>query len=47
VAASVLIRLDFDKQFYLDVDWSPKGVGAILSQREGMKEKLWHTPAKD
>jgi len=47
VAAPVLIRPDFDKQFYLDVDWSPKGVGAILSQRKGMKEKLWHTPAKD
>jgi hypothetical protein len=38
VAASVLIRPDFDKQFCLDVDWSPKGIGAILSQREGRKE---------
>jgi hypothetical protein len=40
VAAPVLIRLDYDKQFCLDVDWSPKGVGAILSQREGWKERV-------
>jgi hypothetical protein len=40
VAVPVLIRLDFDKQFCLDVDWSPKGVGAILSQREGRKERV-------
>ncbi len=38
--ALVLIRLDFKKQFYLDVDWSPKGVGAILSQKEGKLEKV-------
>jgi len=40
VAASVLIRPDFEKQFCLDVDWSPKGVGAILSQRESRKERV-------
>jgi hypothetical protein len=31
VAAPILTRLDFNKPFCLDVDWSPKGVGAILS----------------
>jgi hypothetical protein len=36
----MLIQPDFDKQFCLDVDWSPKDVGAILSQREGRKEKV-------
>jgi hypothetical protein len=40
VDAPVLIRLDFEKQFCLDVDWSPKGVGAILSQREERKERV-------
>jgi len=40
VAASVLIRPDFEKQFCLDVDWSPKGVSAILSQRESKKERV-------
>ncbi len=40
VDALVLIRLDFKKQFCLDVDWSPKGVGAILSQKEGNLEKV-------
>jgi len=40
VDALVLIRPDFKKQFCLDVDWSPKGVGAILSQKEGNLEKV-------
>jgi hypothetical protein len=40
VVASVLVRPDFGKQFYLDVDWSLKGVGAILSQKEGRKERV-------
>jgi hypothetical protein len=40
VSAPVLIRPDFEKQFCLDVDWSTKGVGAILSQREGRSEKV-------
>jgi hypothetical protein len=40
VAAPVLIRPDFRKLFCLDVDWSPKGVGAILSQKEGRMERV-------
>ncbi len=40
MAAPVLIRLDFKKPFCLDVDWSPKGVGAILSQKEGRMERV-------
>jgi hypothetical protein len=31
VDAPVLTRPDFRRTFWLDVDWSPKGVGAILS----------------
>jgi hypothetical protein len=40
VDAPVLIRPDFKRTFCLDVDWSPKGVGAILSQKEGKFEKV-------
>jgi hypothetical protein len=40
VAAPVLVRPDFKKPFCLDVDWSPKGVGAILSQKEGKLERV-------
>ncbi len=36
----ILIRLDFKRPFCLDVDWSPKGVRAILSQKEGKFEKV-------
>ncbi len=40
IDALVVIRPDFKKQFCLDVDWSPKGVGAILSQKESKLEKV-------
>ncbi len=40
VAALVFIWHDFKKQFCLDLDWSPKGVGAILSQKEGKMERV-------
>jgi hypothetical protein len=31
VEAHVLVRPDFNKSFILDVDWTIRGVGAILS----------------
>jgi hypothetical protein len=40
VDAPMLIWPNFKKQFCLDVDYSPKGVGAILSQKEGKLEKV-------
>jgi hypothetical protein len=40
VNAPVLTRPDFKKTFWLDVDWSPKGVGAILSQKDGKFERV-------
>jgi len=40
VDAPVLTRPDFRRTFRLDVNWSPKGVGAILSQKEGRFEKV-------
>jgi len=40
VEAPILIRPDFKRSFCLDVNWSPKGVRAILSQREGKLEKV-------
>jgi len=36
----VLTRPDFKQTFWLDVDWSPKGVGAILSKKEGKFERV-------
>jgi hypothetical protein len=40
VDAHVLTRPNFKRTFWLDVDWSPKGVGAILSQKEWRFDKL-------
>jgi hypothetical protein len=40
VDASILVRLDFKRPFCFNVDWSPKGVGTILSQKEGKFEKV-------
>ncbi len=40
VEAPILVRPDFKEPFCLDVDWSTKGVGAILSQKEGKFEKV-------
>ncbi len=40
VEAPILIRPNFKRLFCLDVDWSPKGAGAILSEREGKLEKV-------
>jgi hypothetical protein len=40
VNAPVLTRPDFKRTFCLDVDWSPIGVGAIVSQKEGRFEKV-------
>ncbi len=40
VEAPILVRPDFEEPFCLDVDWSTKGVSAILSQREGRFEKV-------
>jgi hypothetical protein len=35
VSAPLLARLDFSGAFILNVDWSTKGVGVILSQKDG------------
>jgi len=40
VEAPILVRPDFKEPFCLDVDWSTRGVGAVLSQREGKCEKV-------
>jgi hypothetical protein len=40
VDAPILICPDFQRPFCLDVDWSTKGVGAVLSQKESRFEKV-------
>jgi hypothetical protein len=40
VHAPILIVPYFIKPFILDVDWSTKGVGAVLSQRTRRNEQL-------
>jgi len=40
VDAPILTQPDFKRTFCLDVDWSPKGIRAILSQKEGRFEKV-------
>jgi hypothetical protein len=40
VEAPILVRPDFKEPFCLYVDWSTKGVGVVLSQREGRCEKV-------
>jgi len=40
VDAPILVHPDFKRPFCLDVDWSTKGVGAVLSQKEGRFEKV-------
>jgi hypothetical protein len=40
MGAPILVRPNFKEPFCLDVDWSTKGVGAILSQREGRSERV-------
>jgi len=36
----VLVQPNFKKPFCFNVDWSPKSVGAILSQKESKLEKM-------
>ncbi len=40
VDAPILTQPDFKRTFCLDVEWSPRGIRAILSQKEGRFEKV-------
>jgi len=40
MGAPILVRPNFKEPFCLDVDWSTKGVRAILSQKEGRFERV-------
>ncbi len=40
VVSSILTRLDFSQPFILDVDWSIRGVGVILSQKIERQEQV-------
>jgi hypothetical protein len=38
IEAPILIRLNFEDPFILDVDWSIKGIGSVLSQKQDKHE---------
>ncbi len=38
IEAPILVRLDFERPFILDVDWSIKGVGLVLSKKQDKHE---------
>jgi hypothetical protein len=40
VSTPILVKLDFTRAFILDVDWSSRGVEAILSKKEGINERI-------
>jgi hypothetical protein len=40
ITTPILYRPDFNKVFILDVDWSFRGVGAILSEMDGHQEHV-------
>jgi hypothetical protein len=40
VEAPILVRPNFNKSFILNVDWSIRGVRAILSQKAGRQEQV-------
>ncbi len=40
VKTPILISLNFTKPFILDVDWSTKGTGAIVSQHVSRNEQV-------
>jgi hypothetical protein len=40
VEAPILVRLEINKPFILDVDWSIKGVGAIWSKKARRQEQV-------
>jgi hypothetical protein len=38
IKATILVRLDFERPFILDVDWSVKRVGSVLSHKQNKHE---------
>jgi hypothetical protein len=40
IETPIMVRLDFNKPFILDVDWSIKGVETILSQKFGRQKQV-------
>jgi hypothetical protein len=38
IEAPILVRPDFERPFILDKDWSIKGIGSILSQKQDKHE---------